>query len=41
MIERVRKGYEMTYASVVSVARENQRESGNGVSDGLRSEGHT
>lgn len=41
LIERAKKGYETTCASVVSVARENQRESGNGVSDGLRSEGHT
>ena len=38
LIWSVRKGYEMTCASVVSVARENER---NDVSDGLGMEGHT
>lgn len=41
LIESVRKGYEMTCASVVSVERENERESGNDVSGGLWVEGHT
>ena len=36
---RVKKGREMTYTSVVSVARE-ERESGSDVSGGLRAEGH-
>jgi hypothetical protein len=41
LIESVKKGYEMTCANAVSVARENRRESESDGADGMRAEGHT